>query len=806
MTKVFCLTLFFNFLLFTVNGQVSNICAIDGSVKDSSSFEPVEYAIIRILNTKDSVIAKIFTDLEGKFVLDNLPFGIVKVKISASGYADKIIPNIRLSAEKNIRKLGNIALVSSAKQIDDVIISQDKTSLQLGLDAKVYNVGSDISVNGGSANDVLNNVPSVEVDQDGKISLRGEGNVTILIDGKPSTLSGSNGKSFLDGISASTIERIEVITNPSAKYDPDGTSGIINIVLKKNVKRGVNAQFNLSAGTGDHYTGSVNANIRNTKFNIFATYSYDHKEGYRNNFAYLERTLVDSAFTLDQKRYGTDYSETQNFRTGAEIFINDRNTFSISGTGNTGIRKRFGDQENTMIKSNLDTIGIWQRVAWDPGFMKGIDVNAAFKHELKNELGSLDFSLTESFGLNPNEGKYLQSPLYETNIPELNQQLFSNDKNHFTIAQVDLVRKFKKIIRTESGLKMILRDVNIDSKSEHFENNMYVSDTLADFVYRYREQIFSAYGIVASTYKKFAFQAGLRAEKSLQLPELLSENLSYKNEYFNLFPSSSVRYSASKTVDFNLGYSRRINRPTSESLNPFTSFADPFNLRKGNPSLRPEFIHSIDAGVELKGKKVSFTATFYQRFAKEVINRVKIFYSDGTSAGTFANIDNSINTGGEFAINYKPLPIWRNTVSTTMNYIQYKDATTTQDWNRKGFVFGIKGSSTLELMKKTLTLQLNGRYNAPSVTPSGRSQPRGSVDFSLDKSFSEGKWGMGMRLTDIFDTQGHFFVIDQPGNYQEVTFKWETRRIYFNIRYRFGKTELLNNKKGPETGGGGFDF
>ena len=374
---------------------------------------------------------------------------------------------------------------------------------------------------------------------------------------------------------------------------------------------------------------------------------------------------------------------------------------------------------------------------------------------------------------------------------------------------MDIVRIINKKWRTESGMKLIHRDMSVITNSDKKDTSgVFLADTLADFDYSYTERIYSAYGIVGSTYKKWKYQVGVRAEKIFQEPNLISENKSYLNDYFNLFPSGHVRYSVTKTKEFSIGYSKRINRPNSENLNPFTSYADPYNLRRGNPELRPEYIHSFDFTFDYSTKKITLAASAYQRFSYNVINRVKVFYADGTSAGTFANIDRSINTGGELVLQFRPLPIWRAMLSVNGNYIKYRDANTVLNWNREGFVLGGKITTSVDLMKKTLTLQLNGRYSAPSVTPSGKAKPRGSMDFSMDKTLKDGKWGIGLRVTDIFNTQGFQFYVDQPGIQQDVIFKWETRRLYFNVRYKFGKTDFNEKKSGsPATGGGGgFDF
>ena len=298
------------------------IGSLDGQVFDSISRKPIEYVQLRVCKVSDStVVTGIYTDEDGKFVLEQIPLGSYFIRVNQSGYKEKIIRSIQLTQAKPLRKLGNISLVSDAANIEEVEITAETPILQSGIDKKVYNVGEDLSVQGGSANDVLNNITSIEVDQDGNISLRGEGKVTILIDGRPSSLSGGNGKNLLSGIPAGSIERIEIVTNPSAKYDPDGTSGIINVVLKKNIRLGLNGNVTLSAATGNAYTGSTSMNMRNTKFNIFGNYAYDYKEGYRNNFSYLDQTYGDSTVYLDQLRYGTDFSETHTAKVGMDLYL-----------------------------------------------------------------------------------------------------------------------------------------------------------------------------------------------------------------------------------------------------------------------------------------------------------------------------------------------------------------------------------------------------------------------------------------------------------------------------------------------------
>lgn len=797
----FLLTSFFSF------SQTSS-GSIDGKVLDSVSKTPLEYTMVRIFSVKDSlVVTGIYTDENGSFVLEDVKFGKYYMVVSNPDYKSKTISNISLSPDKNLRKLGTISLVSLSKELDEVVIQQDKNPMQLGIEKKIYNVGDDIASTGGTVADVLNNVPSVEVDQDGGISLRGDGNVTILIDGKPSNMTGGNGKSVLDGIPASSIERIEIVTNPSAKYDPDGTSGIINIVLKKNAKKGINGNVAISAGTGNLYTGSLGLNVRNTRFNLYGNYAYSYRDGYRNNFSDLNQYFADTTISLNQRRYGGDLNITHTAKVGMDVYVKDRNTLSWSIAGNFGDRMRTGNQINTRYTNFGDTTALWTRNTRDPSLSQNLDFSLGYKWDFKDDKGSLDFNAYQSLSKGTEDGFYLQTINYPSDSAGTDQHLFSRESNDFTTMSLDYIRLFKSKIRLESGLKMIQRNMGLRSNSESLDaSGSYVADTISNYNYKYLESIYSAYGIVGGQYKKLKYQAGLRLEYSIQAPNLISKNQNFKNEYFNFFPSATVRYEVAKSTELSLGYSRRINRPNSGNLNPFTSYADPYNLRSGNPALRPEYIHSIDLGLDYNTKKFSVAFALYQRYTSNVIQRVKVFYENGTSNGTFANIDNSVSSGGEIVFQVKPYPIWRNMLSLNGNYITYTDDNPSANWNREGFVFGMKFSSTVDLLKKTLTLQINGRYSAPSVTAQGIMKPRGSIDFSADKSLWDGKWGIGLRVTDIFNTQGFYFEVNQPTVAQSTQFKWETRRIIVSIRYRFGKTDFKEDKRSNDNGGGGFDF
>lgn len=807
--KLVILTIFITLSGFALTqrpGGGNKIGVLSGVVIDSTSKKPLDYVSVKLYSQFDSTfVMGIYTDGNGDFMLYQIPSGKYFAKITFLNYESKWIRDISFSPDKPDRVLGTIKLkTENATELDAAKVSSNKKILETSFDKKVFNISEDLNSRTGTVNDVLNNIPSVEVDQDGKISLRGDGNVTILIDGRPSMMTGNSAKSFLDALPANMVERIELVTNPSAKYDPDGTSGIINIVLKKNKLRGVNGNINASAATGSIFNSAASLSMRNSKMNLYGTYSYKHYEGERNNFGEMNRYFGDSLFRLNQNRLGTDYNVGHTLKLGADFYLKDRHVLGVNMTGSLGDRNRAGDLINKQLNGDGILLNQWSRISYDPSKQKNMDVNINYKYDFKEDKGSLSFDATQSFGNDTTGGKYDQ---YYTSLPPTNQQLANTENNRVSTFMLDYVRVLPKSIRVEAGAKTIIRNTMIDSHSETKDSlGVFKDDKLSTFKYSYDEQIYSTYGNFAQHLGKFKYQGGLRMERSFQTPNLLSSNLVYAKNYFNIFPSAFLTYSLVKDVDLTLNYSKRINRANNENLNPFTSYSDPYNLRKGNPELRPEFIDSYELGVGMNKKKLSVNGSIYFRESRDVIQRYRMFYDNGFAAVTYINIDKSQSFGTELVVTYRPMMWWKNVLSFNGNQIKYFDSKVLQT-PTTGFNWSMKYIGSFDFWKKTASLQINGKYNAPIFTPQGSVQPRASMDISGEKTFKEGKWSIGFKVSDVFNTQEFRINVDLPTVDQTSTFKQTTRRIYLNFAYKFGKMEV--SKKGKITndnGGGGMDF
>lgn len=810
----------FSFLLLIFWGsgalcQAQNTISVTGKVLSIEQGKALEYVSVKLFQAADSSFQKgVFSGADGRFSISLNP-GSYYLQLSLAGYENEFIEAFELKPSQANFHLGTIRMqLPKTQQVKDIVVQGQKEVMEAGFDKKVYNVAEDLNVSGGTANDILNRLPSVEVDQDGGVLLRGQGSVTILIDGRPSSMSGGNGKTLLDALPANSIERVEIVTNPSAKYDPDGTSGIINIVLKKNKLLGFNGMVaaNLASGNlngGNVGDGSVSLSYRNGNINVFGTYNARYLEGYRNNYNDIRQELSTGVFTLDQNRTGTDLDAGQTFRVGADINLNPRNTIGFVATGSITQRDRTGDLWNAQLDTNAQVTNLWLRSSYDPTDRQNLDLNFNYKHDFKEERGNLIFDVNQSLGSEDIEGYYVNTYYNPdtslSSLPILDQRLFNADKNNITTAQADLTYLFAKLgLRTEAGLKAILRDQLVDTYSETLDNalNTYQEDTLANFLYGYKEQIYSLYGVVGKQIKRFKMQAGLRAEKAYQIPNLISDSIRIVNDYFNFFPSAYLRYELKPKSELSLSYSRRIRRASANELNPFTNYSDPFNLQRGNPYLSPEYIHSYDLAYSLEKKKWTLSSALFYRQSNGVISRFKEFYPDNTSAVSYMNIAQTKALGSELILIFKPSPSLRSTLSYNSNYTWFI-TNQAELPNRQGFSHNVKWNTSYEFWKKTATLQLSVNYNGPRVTVQGIAQRRGPIDLAFEKKLANGNWTLGTRITDIFDRQGFYFEVDRPGVYQVGEFKWLTRRVYVSASYKFGKLEISNKIKqgGLDSGG-----
>ena len=792
-------TILFSLLSFFAVSQ--GPVTIVGKIVSSKSRNAIPYANVKLLDCNDSTtILGVKSDSLGFFKISERKEGCLILQVNSFSFVSYYK---QLNLDAPLIDLGSIELYEN-QELNQINLIQDIEVLKTGFDKKVYNVSQDLTVQGGTANDILNRLPSIEVDQEGNIMLRGEGRVIILIDGKQSSISGGNGETLLDALPAGSIDKIEIVTNPSAKYDPDGTSGIINIVLKKNKLKGINLFINSNTGSGNLRGGNLsNSNIglsfRNKKINVFGNYSLNYYEGYRNNYSQTNQLNNDGTmFSIIQNRTGTDFNASHSYSTGVDWYINQENEIGISFSGLSRTRNRTGDLWNSLYDSMNNRTDLWERISYDPSKRLSIDGDLTYKRSFLEKRADFSFNMHQSIGTNEIQGLYIENYYSPDSIQSimspLEQQLFNQQQNNIFSSQADLKMVFPKYMsRMEAGVKMIHQNQLVDTYSEQYDTLLseYVEDSLANFEYAYNERVYSIYALYGQQKGKFKYQAGLRGEMAYQIPNLISEGVLIDNDpYLNLFPSAHLRYMMNDLVEMSISYSKRINRPNSRNLNPFTNYSDPFNLRRGNPYLKPEYVDSYDLSIVKEGKKLTISGSTYYRYSTGVISRVKEYYENNTSAATYMNISKTHGIGSELFANFRFFKWLKTSASWNGNYIWYiTDSDNAVD--RSGFYHNFKFNSTWEFWNKMASVQLSYVYNGKRVTLQGVAQRTGPTDIAFEKKIKDSNWSFGCRVSDIFNVQGFYLNINQPDVSQISTYKWLTRRYIFSFNYKFGK---LDNK------------
>lgn len=794
---------------------------IYGQVVDSTTNQPVEFATVSIIRLRnDSIISGGITNKKGQFQVESLPMGIFRVEVDFIGYQKTTIKRVPIIMNRLEQDLGKIYLAEASTSLEIAEVTADRPFMTNAIDRKIFNVESIITAEGGSATELLENIPSVEVDIDGNVSLRGSGNVNILIDGKPSGLTGASRTAILEQIPANTIASIEVITNPSAKFDPDGMAGIINIVLKKNQKPGWNGTVSGGLGTQGQYNASVNLNMRTSKYNVYGTYGLrignfnTTSSTFRNNF--LSEEL---AFLL-QSQDGSRGRNSHLVRGGVDFYLSPKTTFSLGGT----YSYRNGDSEGLLITEEQNVDQIIQRYYTRDNFNErpggSYDIRGTLQKKFAKEKQELILDVNYSNGVNDRTGQYLETETFADGellpFPDIVQtQDANNGSTQITTLQADYVHPLDKRSRLETGLKTLLRDLNSEFAFETFDPvaDTYVIDETQSNQFNYSEQIHAAYITYAREVGKFSFQAGLRAEQAFTESTLVTTGEVFENDYFSLFPTLHTVYELPNDQELMFSYSRRINRPSVRSLNPFTNFADPLNLRSGNPFLNPEYINSLELGYSKFWKGTSITGNVYYKGIEDIIQRFKFIDDDGVSVTTYENLASGRNYGLELISRVTFNKKWNANASVNVFRTEVDGSNVEGDLNNDAFGASIRLMNTNKLWKDA-DIQLTTFWRSPRPIAQGRIDAFYAVNLAIRQRFLDRKASITLRVRDLFNTMQFEFVTEADNFYQESARRRQSRIFNLAFSYRFGKMQRNTNRRrtngrqnsGSDNGGSDFEI
>lgn len=783
---------------------------INGKVIDEISNEPVAYAAVVIKSEDGSqTITGGITTEDGSFEINKLPDGTFIFEVQYIGYktySQKLV----ISKGKRTLNLGTVTLVEETKELEGVELVAERTTIEQRVDRKVINVGKDLTTAGASASDIMNNIPSVNVDsQTGDITLRGNSNVRVMVDGKLSNVPVAQ---LLKQIPSTAIKSIELITNPSAKYNPEGMSGIINIVLHKNANIGFNGNVNLglTKGIEAKFNSSIDMNYRNGKFNFYG--NYGNNIGKWVNDGSILRVDENSR----QKFDFFNNNKSHLYKLGVDFYLNDKNT--ISFFTNQNIYEGEGTGETAVSYFNNPSRNVTQ-LFLDDSNNSSEQYNFDYKLDFNKEGHNIELEIDHNLFDSEQDADFRS--VGASTYPDYMD--FVDTERTQTTANLDYVNPLDSISKLELGLQSRNFETIVDysSTGQSFNSNGDLVPTPSTkFVYDM--DIYSAYATFGQTYEKWSYQMGVRIE-DVQVKADTNAVRAFTDDYTEIYPSAFITYRPNEGDQVQLSYSRRVDRPGLQQVNPIREFATPLISSFGNPNLVPQFTNSYEANYTKRIKNGSITGGVFYRSITDEINRA--IYVDRLDLNktilTFDNFDKTSAYGVELSTNYKPLKWWSingsfdlfsqtqrgltETLNTTDpnpsedDIVEQRVKVDNTAWNLR-----MNNSFTVT---KALTLQAFGFYRGRNKSIQFNADPMYFVNLGARYSFAEGKGTLSLNYNDIFNTMRFAFEGDYPFA-QEGAFNWESNNVYLGLSYRFGsgKNQAKQRKRrdnNTKQGGGG---
>ncbi|WP_350286699.1 TonB-dependent receptor [uncultured Croceitalea sp.] len=751
---------------------------ISGAIVDKDSQQPIPYANV-VIKSGENVVTGGITNEKGNFSVTNIAFGAYDFEVQFIGYKT-ISTAVTLDKANKKLNLGRLFIEEDAVALESVEVVAERSTIEQKIDRKVINVGKDLTTVGASASDIMGNIPSVSIDQDGEISFRGNENVRILVDGKPTNISSSE---LLQQIPSTSIKTIELITNPSAKYNPEGMSGIINITLKKNTSLGFNGSLNsgVTFGRRTRYNNALNLNYRVGKINLYG--SYGNRLGKDVVLGEIVRFIEGAGQFIESVADRTSHL----FKLGADYYINDKNTFSVYTNQN---------QFNAVLDATRNIRFFNEPTANFNQFdlVNRDNDNATYNTDFKHELNKDGHTLELEFDYNTLKTNTDNDFDFDGNNPVANYDEFIEDTRTNTTINLDYVNPVSDNATLEIGLETRLRRTE----------NTYITNR-PDFDnsdFRYDRDIHSFYTTFSQRLNKWQYNVGLRLEDynvDTEFNETAQPQFIFTDKLFNVYPSGFLKYSpdAEQKNSYQLSFSRRIDRPSLNQINPIRQLSTPQIIITGNPSLVPQFTNSIELNYSRKLGKGSVTVGgFYRRISDE-INRRGFFDEDNPTVLIidYDNFDSNNAYGFEFSSNYRPTSWWSLNGSFDLYSRTQKGVIEGESVQVNNTLMNMKLNNTFKATK-SLTFQWFTFYSGPQEILQYELKENFFMNLGARYSFAQGKGTLSLNFNDIFRSQRFAFKTFRTV-FQEGEFLRDTRTLYVGLAYRFGsgKNKSIKRKK-----------
>ena len=814
--NILLLFLFSFSFIFSQQKANKNEVIIQGTVIDGSTKQPLEYATVILKNKETNVLSGGLTDLNGNFKILT-PKAIYEISVKYISFKSKSFSAENINTNKNF---GTIELSQNTNSLNEIVIIAEKTTVNIRLDKKIFNIGKDLSIKGGNASDVLGNVPSVQVGVEGTVSLRGNENVTILIDGRPSALVGMNGAEALRQIPAEAIEKVEVITSPSARYDAEGTAGILNIILRKNKLIGFNGSLQLDLGNPLKVGTAFNANWRTEKWNLFTNTGFRYNTNPGNAYSdskYLSANAQNARVTEHRKfgrqgrslftSIGAKYYLTDNTSIVGNIVLNggkdnDTNTNNIQRfdfQGNTNELTQRIEAENEKeqrLQYTLDYLNNFN------GNGRKLSINTQYSTEVAHALNTITETDRRLNTLN-----------------DLEEVLKDQDETQ-ALLQIDYVHPVGENIQYEGGYRgnyrTIFNGFYLAERIDFENEGPLIPDTGLNNSFNYNEFINAAYFQYGQKFNKISLLAGLRYEDTFI--EIIQQTATAENKrkYGNFFPTVNIGYEFIDGENITFGYNRRIRRPRGRSLNPFPSRSSESNLYSGNVSLNPVITDAVDIGYLKRWSTLTVSTSLYFNKSNdnwEWIQENTGMLTDNNDPITKKfpiNLSTEERVGLELTLNYKPHKNWNiNSDFNLFNVTSEGDYTSTTTNNTQNFDFNntaffIRLNQKITLPGKT-DVQINMNYRGPTQNAQTKSKSVFSMSFAASKDLFNERASLSLNLSDLFNSsisRRNTLLPDFLEQYFE--FQWREPQLNLSFVYRFNQKKQLVEKDGTTSGGDSF--
>ncbi|MGB9697401.1 MAG: TonB-dependent receptor domain-containing protein [Ignavibacteria bacterium] len=784
------------FLTNLVSAQPKGKGSIKGQIIDKQTNTPVASVSIQIFRLKDSSLVKgMATDENGTFLLTDIPFGMYKLKASMIGYVTYVASNVLLTPQSKDVDLGVIKIEQGDEtKTAEIEVTAEMPIFQTQIDKKVYNVEKSLVSESGTLIDVLKNVPSVTVDSEGNIKLRGSSNIKFLINGKPSAILGLDPSTILDQIPASNVQSIEIITNPSSKYEAEGTTGIINFVLKKEQNDGYTGSINLNAGTEDKYNGSANFGIKTGKLTLMGSYNF--RIGHMSGTGSVNRIsfFADSTYLYNQYLNFNNKMNSHMGNIGLDYDISKKSTLSFSTSYNYRSRNR-NEKSNYFNYSPTVLQSSYVRNNYDNHSGNNLDANLAYRLKFDKPKQELVTNLQYSYSDEEINNDILQFN-GNTFVNDLTQNDKTNQKFKFYVFQADYTHPFTSDMRLETGFKGTIRDISSDFLSKYLDQNTqsWVINTNLSNNLDYKDQVYGAYINFANKYKDFGYQLGVRLEQTYTKINQLTLNQTFENNYLDIFPSVFLSQTFDKLNEVQINYTRRINRPNMWQLNPFIDYSDPQNLRKGNPYLNPEYVNSFELSYLRYFTTFTLTGTIFYRNVNDVINRVVNVLDSTSTIVTFDNIAKSKSYGLEIVLAGRIAKWWN--LNANFNYSKYtvSGGSKYNDIDNNADVWSVKFMNNF-IFPNIAELQIAYFYTGKMVTLQGGLEPMQSLDIGIKRDFFNKRLSLTLRSSDVMNTMKYVMSSSGTNFVIDANRKRNSRALFLTLTYRFGTDQKMLSQK-----------